>query len=65
VEEFYLKEVVTRAKARGQEPPTLEGSRESIQEALLQKGINEQADQWLKESRARLRIEKVSEKEAK
>jgi hypothetical protein len=65
IEEFYEKEIVTRAKARGEEPPALEASRESIQEALLQTGINAQADQWLKESRARLRIEKISEKEEK
>jgi hypothetical protein len=65
VEEFYEKEIIARAKARGQSPPTLDASRESIQEALLQLGINEQADQWLKESRARLRIEKILEKEVK
>jgi hypothetical protein len=29
-----------------------------IQEGLTQRGINEQADRWLKESRARLHITK-------
>jgi hypothetical protein len=59
IEEFYENAVVPRAKARGQEPPTLESARDSIQEALVQNGINEQADRWLKESRLRLHIEKL------
>jgi hypothetical protein len=63
--EFYEKEIVARSKARGQEPLTLEASREAIQEALIQSAINEQADQWLKESRVRLRIEKNLEEELK
>ena len=59
IEVFYEKSVVPRAKARGQEPPSLEASRDAIEEALVENGINEQADQWLKESRQRLRIEKL------
>jgi hypothetical protein len=62
IEDFYEKAVVTRAKARGQEPPTLEASRDAIQEALVQSGIDEQAEKWLKESRLRLHIEKFLEK---
>jgi hypothetical protein len=58
IADFYQKAVVPRAKARGQEPPTLEASREVIQEALIEKDINDQADRWLKESRARLHVEK-------
>jgi hypothetical protein len=61
VEDFYQKAVLPRAKARGQEPPTLEASRDYIQEALVQSGINEQAEKWLKESRLRLHIEKLLE----
>jgi len=59
VEEFYENAVVPRAKARGEQPPSLEAARDSILEALVQNGINEQAGQWLKESRLRLHIEKV------
>lgn len=59
VEDFYRNSVVPRAAARGQEPPSLDAARDSIQEALVQRGINEQADLWLKESRARLHIEKL------
>ena len=52
-------------QARGQEPPSLEAARDSIQEALIQQRINEQADRWLKESRLRLHIEKLHDEEAK
>ncbi len=65
VEDFYQKSVVPRAKARGQEPPPLDTARDFIQEALVQRGINDQADQWLIESKARLHIEKYIDKAAK
>ncbi len=58
IEEFYEKTVVPLAKARGEPPPTAEAAREWIREVLVQRGINEQADRWLKESRARLHVEK-------
>ncbi len=61
IEEFYKKSIVPRAKARGQEPPSLDASRDAIEEALVENGINEQADQWLKESRQRLHIERLSQ----
>lgn len=59
IEDFYQNAVEPRAKARGQEPPTLDAARDAIQEALVLRGINEQADRWLKESRARLHVEKL------
>ncbi len=65
VEDFYQEAVVPRAKARNQAPPPLDASREYIQEALVQRGINEQADIWLKESRARLHVEKMLKESAK
>ncbi len=65
VEDFYQNAVVPRAKARGQDPPTLDAARDSIQEALIQNGINQQAEQWLKESRLRLHIEKSLEEGTK
>jgi len=58
ITDFYEHAVIPRAKARGQEPPSLEVARDLIQEALTQRGINDQADLWLKESHARLRITK-------
>jgi hypothetical protein len=63
--DFYQNAVVSRAKARGQEPPTLEASRDIIREALIQSNINEQADRWLKESRARLHVQKFLAEGAK
>jgi hypothetical protein len=58
IDDFYQKSVVPRAKARGEEPPPLDAARDLIREALVQRGINDQADQWLIESKARLHIEK-------
>jgi Zn-dependent M16 (insulinase) family peptidase len=57
IQEFYETRVVPRAQSRGQNPPTLEAAHDFIQEALVQRAINEQADKWLKESRARVRVE--------
>jgi len=57
IEDFYASTIVPQAKARGQEPPTLDAAHDLIQEALVQRGINEQAEKWLKESRARLHVE--------
>jgi hypothetical protein len=65
VEDFYMEAVVPRAKTRNQKPPALDASREYIQEALIQRGINEQADLWLKESRARLHVEKFLKENGK
>ncbi len=57
IEEFYKNRVVPRSESRKQTPPTLENARDFIQEALVQRAINEQADRWLKESRSRVRVE--------
>ncbi len=65
IDEFYQKSVAPRAKARGEEPPPLDAARDLIQEALVQRGINDQADQWLIESKARLHIEKFLDEAAK
>jgi hypothetical protein len=59
IEEFYQTALVPSAKARGQAPPALDDARDLIQETLVQRGITEQADRWLKESRARLHIDKL------
>jgi len=65
IDDFYQKSVVPRAKARGEEPPPLDAARDLIREALVQRGINDQADQWLIESKARLHIEKFLDEAAK
>jgi hypothetical protein len=65
IEEFYQKAVVPRAQAHGQAPPSLEAASDTIQEALVQQGIDEQADRWLKESRTRLHVDKLIDEGAK
>jgi len=65
VDDFYKSRVVPRAESRGQTPPTLENARDFIQEALVQRAINEQADRWLKESRARVRVETMLDEKPK
>jgi hypothetical protein len=65
LEDFYKTRVVPRAESRGQTPPTLEAARGFIQEALVQRAINVQADRWLKESRGRLHVEKLLNENAK
>jgi hypothetical protein len=59
IADFYKNRVVPRAASRGQTPPTLEAAHDFIQEALVQRAINEQADKWLKESRSRVRVENL------
>jgi hypothetical protein len=61
IEAFYQNALLPRAKARGQSPPTLDAAHDYIQEALVQQGINEQADRWLNESRARIHVTKMLE----
>ena len=61
IEDFYKNSLLPRAQARGTAPPTLEAAHDYIQEALVQIGINEQADRWLKESHSRLRVTKMLE----
>jgi hypothetical protein len=64
IEDFYQTGVVARAQARGQTPPTLEAAHDLIQEALVQRSIDEQANRWLSESRSRVHIEKFMDQEA-
>jgi hypothetical protein len=61
IREFYERSVVPRAQARGTAPPTLDAAHDFIQEALVQRGINQQADVWLKESHGRLRVTRMLE----
>lgn len=63
IEKFYENAVVPRAKARGQNPPTLDAAHDYIQEALVQQGINEQADRWLKETHGRVHVTKMLEED--
>jgi hypothetical protein len=59
IAEFYKTRVIRRAESRGQKPPALDVARDFIQEVLVQRAINAQSDRWLKESRSRVRVEKL------
>jgi parvulin-like peptidyl-prolyl isomerase len=59
IEGFYKSRVVPRASSRGQPPPPLDAARGFIQEVLVQRAINVQSERWLKESRARVRVENL------
>lgn len=61
IQDFYKNALLPRAQARGTTPPTLDAAHDYIQEALVQRGIDEQADRWLKESHARIRVTKMLE----
>jgi parvulin-like peptidyl-prolyl isomerase len=65
IEDFYQHTVIPGTQARGQAPPALEAARDLIQETLVQRGINEQTERWLKESRARLHVDKLLSEGAK
>jgi parvulin-like peptidyl-prolyl isomerase len=65
IDNFYNTAVLPRAKARGQEPPSLEDSRETIREALIQQNIDQQAEQWLKESRSRIHVQRLLDGDSK
>ncbi|HEY2821751.1 MAG TPA: hypothetical protein VGJ06_11980 [Candidatus Acidoferrum sp.] len=64
IQEFYEKAVIPRAQARGQEAPSLDAARDVIRDALIQRGIDEQSDRWLAESRSRIVVEKMPEQDA-
>jgi hypothetical protein len=65
IEDYYQTGVVARAKARGVQPPTFEAARDLIQEFLVQQGINDEANRWLKESRNGLHVENLLNSGAK
>jgi peptidyl-prolyl cis-trans isomerase SurA len=58
VEAYYRKTLVPQLAARGEAAPTLDAVDERIREVLVERNINELADRWLAESRARLHIER-------
>jgi hypothetical protein len=63
VQDFYNNALLPRAQARGTAPPTLEAAHDYIQDALIQRGIDQQAERWLQESHARVRITKMLDEE--
>jgi peptidyl-prolyl cis-trans isomerase SurA len=60
IEAYYRDEFVPRIEKAGTPVLPLREVRGQIREVLVARGINQQAERWLEESRARLHIEKVS-----
>lgn len=59
LEAYYREELVPRLEKAGSPVPPLREVRGQIREILVSRGISQQAERWLEESRARLHIEKV------
>jgi hypothetical protein len=57
---YYDAEFVPQMSARGERPPPLDSVRTQIHELLVQKDISARGDEWLTESRKRLKIEIVA-----
>jgi hypothetical protein len=58
-EKYYKEEFTQQMTARGQTIPPVDNVRDQIHELLVQKEITARAEQWLAESRARLKVEIV------
>ncbi len=61
VEAYYNNELVPQLESQGQPVPSLEDVEDAIQEVLVQRAINDRATAWLNETRARLKIDVMSE----
>jgi len=64
IETYYRETLSPQLAARGQTAPRLETVRQQILEVLTQQEITRMAEQWLEESRARLRVERRGERRA-
>jgi hypothetical protein len=58
-QKYYDTEFAPQMTARGEKVPPLDSVRAQIHELLVQKDISTRADEWLTESRKRLKIEIV------
>jgi len=60
LQKYYDDEFARQLKARGQAVPPLEEVEDTIREVLVQRQINERAQQWLDNTRDRLKIDIMS-----
>jgi hypothetical protein len=56
VENYYNQELVPKLRAEGKAVPPLAEVHGEIRELLVQRGIEKQTDQWLKEAEAHLQV---------
>jgi hypothetical protein len=61
IETYYDVEFAPQLKAKQQPVPALEDVEDTIREVLVQRAINDRATQWLDDTRARLKIDIISE----
>jgi len=61
IENYYNKEFAPQLKARGEAVPPLESVQGTIREVLVQREIASRANEWLDETRARLKIDVMPE----
>jgi hypothetical protein len=57
VQKYYNEEFAPQLKARGEAVPPLDKVQDTIREVLIQRDINDRANQWLDDTRARLEID--------
>jgi len=61
IEAYFKNELVPELKARNQQIPELGDVEDTIREILVQRAINLRSAQWLDETRARLKIDVMSQ----
>lgn len=61
IENYYSKEFAPQLKSRGETVPPLESVQGTIREVLVQREIANRANEWLDETRTRLKIDVVPE----
>lgn len=65
IAEYYKDDFAAQLRKRGQPVPPLEDVEDTIREVLIQRAISDRATNWLDETRERLRIDIVSEENAR
>jgi len=61
IEAYYNNELVPQLESQGEPVPSLTDVQDAIQEVLVQRAINDRATAWLNETRARLKMDVMSE----
>jgi hypothetical protein len=57
VQKYYDEQFAPQLKAKGESVPPLDKVKDTIREVLVQQAINDRANQWLDDTRARLEID--------
>jgi hypothetical protein len=60
IEAYYRGEFTVQLKAKNQDVPPLQDVEDTIREVLIQRAISDRAAQWLDDTRARLKIDVMS-----